>query len=191
MTAYTLYVTNANKCRDTFIIPVRVHPEAIAKLGGKHNLHPGESVQLDPLGNCLYFDWFPRVGLSAYNISNPVASPEVNTRYIVHATTENGCVTTDSVDIYRVETEMNMPNAFTPRNGNELKIIKEGIATLKYFRIFNRWGQVVFETTDINKGWDGKFNGEPQPMGVYVYTIEAFTSTNERFYKQGNVTLIR
>ena len=191
MTAYTLYVTNANKCRDTFIIPVRVHPEAIAKLGGKHNLHPGESVQLDPLGNCLYFDWFPRVGLSAYNISNPVASPEVNTRYIVHATTENGCVTTDSVDIYRVETEMNMPNAFTPRNGNELKIIKEGIATLKYFRIFNRWGVKMFETNDVNKGWDGTFNGEPQPVGVYVYSIEAIMDSGKPFVKQGNVTLIR
>jgi gliding motility-associated-like protein len=73
----------------------------------------------------------------------------------------------------------------------EIKIIKRGIATLKYFRIFNRWGQKVFETTDIDEGWNGRFNGNLQPMGVYVYMVEAVTNTGRVFNKQGNITLIR
>jgi len=58
--------------------------------------------------------------------------------------------------------------------------------------IFDRWGKQVYETTNLNgRGWDGKFNGEFQPMGVYVYTIEVIfaNKTNERY--QGNVTLLR
>jgi gliding motility-associated-like protein len=131
------------------------------------------------------------VGLSAYNISNPVISPEVNTRYIVTATTENGCTTIDTINVFRAETNMDMPNAFAPGHGKELKIIKEGIATLKYFRIFNRWGDKLFETMDVDKGWDGSYNGEPQPLGVYIYSIQAVTDTGKIFNKQGNITLIR
>jgi len=62
---------------------------------------------------------------------------------------------------------------------------------LKYFRIFNRWGEMVFETTDIEKGWDGTFSGTPQPFGVYVYQVSAETSTGKIIEKHGNTTLIR
>jgi gliding motility-associated-like protein len=100
----------------------------------------------------------------------------------------------DSIDIYiNQESVLAVPNAFTPGSGanNEFKIIKRGIATLKYFRIFNRWGNLIFETTDIDKGWNGEFKGVPQPFGVYVYQIEAVTNTGTEFQKHGNVTLIR
>jgi gliding motility-associated-like protein len=91
------------------------------------------------------------------------------------------------------ETLTNVPNAFTPGYGanNEFKIIKRGIATLNYFRIFNRWGNMVFETTDMEKGWDGTYKGVPQPLGVYVYMYEGVTNTGKVFKKQGNVSLLR
>ena len=86
-----------------------------------------------------------------------------------------------------------MPNAFTPGNGvnTQFKIIKRGIATLNYFRVFNRWGQMIFETTDIDHGWDGTYKAAPQPQDVYIYTVEAVTSTGKIFTKQGNITLLR
>ena len=59
------------------------------------------------------------------------------------------------------------------------------------FRIFNRWGEEVFSTIDINKGWNGQYKGKPQPMGAYIYVVEAVTSTGKKFNKQGNLTLIR
>ncbi|MBC7554652.1 MAG: gliding motility-associated C-terminal domain-containing protein, partial [Taibaiella sp.] len=62
---------------------------------------------------------------------------------------------------------------------------------LNYFRVYNRWGQVVFETKSISEGWDGNFKGEPQPLGVYVYEVQAVTNAGTLFNKHGNVTLLR
>jgi gliding motility-associated-like protein len=141
----------------------------------------------------VYFTWFPTVGLSNPNLSNPIAIPAVNTRYYVTATTEAGCVAHDSIDVLVNETALDMANAFTPGSisNPEFKVSRLGTATLKSFRIYNRWGTKVFETTNIDKGWNGEFNGEPQPMGTYVYTVQAVTNTGKMFTKQGNVTLIR
>jgi gliding motility-associated-like protein len=149
---------------------------------------------MDPRGNGLYYQWSPSVGLSKTNIANPIASPPVNTRYFVTSWTEAGCIAKDSIDvIVRDETNLGLPNAFTPGSAPNdlLRLNKNGIAVLKLFKVFNRWGAVIFETTNIDEGWDGTFNGKPQPMGVYVYMIDATTSTGKRFTKQGNVTLIR
>jgi gliding motility-associated-like protein len=151
---------------------------------------------MSPGGNCSFFTWFPDYHLSDKSIKNPIANPPVSTQYFVSGMTEFGCKINDSITIrISEETLLDLPNAFSPGSGtsinDELKIIKRGLATLNYYKIFNRWGQLVFQTTDINKGWDGRFNGTVQPIGVYVYVIDAQTSTGKRFYKQGNVTLIR
>jgi len=188
-----LLVTDQYGCNDTFFTKVTINADAAMDLADEVKLHPGESIRFNPMGNCIYYQWYPHAGLSDPTVSNPVAKPEVNTRYIVTAKTEYGCTITDSVNVWVVPTELNVPNAFAPGTGNNnnLKIIKEGIATLKYFRIFNRWGVKVFETSDINQGWDGRYNGEPQPLGVYVYSIEAITDNGTPYVKQGNITLIR
>jgi len=191
---YTGLVTNQFGCHDTLSVNILVHPRAVLELPDSERIYPGESYTMNPVGNCLMFSWFPATGLSADSISNPIAQPDVNTTYIVTGTTENNCIATDTIIInVSSETLLDLPNAFVPGSGpnGELKIIKRGIATLKYFRIFNRWGQEVFSTNNIDDGWDGKYNGSSQPMGVYVYTIEAYTNKGKRFYKQGNITLIR
>jgi gliding motility-associated-like protein len=157
-------------------------------------IYPGESYQMDPGGNCLYYTWFPPLGLSNADVSNPRVTPAVNTRYIVQGRTEAGCSVTDSIDILVMnDSYLNLPNAFTPgnRTNGRLQIVRRGVAELKHFAVYNRWGTKVFETSDINEGWDGTFNGEMQPMGVYIYTIEAITPSGQTFTKQGNVTLIR
>lgn len=193
-TTFTVYGTQQHGCVDTQEVKVTVFPQALLELPDSVHIYPGESYQMDPKGNCLYFQWMPPLGLSGMDISAPLASPPVNTRYFVTAATEAGCRTSDSIDVYvSLESVIDMPNAFTPGSAPNaiFKPSLRGQATLKSFKIFNRWGQTVFETTDINKGWDGQMNGKPQPMGVYVYSIEANTNTGRRFYKQGNVTLLR
>jgi gliding motility-associated-like protein len=171
-----------------------VYSGAVIYLGDSVTLYPGETYQIQPQTNCTSFSWFPPAGLDNAHISNPLASPQISTKYVVHGQTEWGCKAADSISIYvDPETLLAIPNAFTPGNGpnNEFKIIKRGIATLKYFRIFNRWGNMVFETDNIDKGWNGEYNGVPQPFGVYIYEIEAVTSTGRTFQKHGNTTLIR
>ncbi|MBS1782630.1 MAG: gliding motility-associated C-terminal domain-containing protein [Bacteroidetes bacterium] len=197
---YIGYVVDQYGCKDTVYSNIFVHADALIDMPDSIMLYPGEQTQLDPRGNALYYQWWPPVGLSAApgvnptTIANPFAAPDVNTRYFLKATTENGCSTTDSIDvIVKSETILDIPNAFSPGSSPNatLKIVRRGDATLKSFRIFNRWGTKVFESQNIDEGWDGKLNGQPQPMGVYVYSIEAVTKNGKPFNKTGNVTLIR
>lgn len=193
--AYTLLVTDQYGCFDTLTTGIIVHPEAVLELGGERTIYPGESIVANPATNALYFSWAPPLGLSYDTVANPTIQPPVNTRYYVTAATEFGCTATDSLDVLvNPETLLVVPNAFSPGaigpNGT-IKVERRGIATLNSFRIFNRWGIKVFESNNIDQGWDGRFNGEPQPMGVYVYMVDATTSTGRRFTKNGNITLIR
>lgn len=191
---YTVLARNVDYCLDTQKVTITVYPQPVVSVLDSVRIYPGETYIMNPEGNCLYFSWFPPVGLSNPNIANPVASPEVNTRYFVTGRAESGCVTSDSIDVFvNKETLLDMPNAFTPGSAPNafLKVSKRGIAELKYFRVYNRWGVKVFETRDLNEGWDGTMNNSPQPMGVYVYTVEAVTNTGKEFTKSGNVTLIR
>lgn len=191
---YTVVVSNANGCRDTVNFTATVHPAALISLDDSVVLYPGESFHISPVTNCSSFSWFPYAGLSSPFISDPTATPDISTKYLVNAVTEYGCKAVDSINvIVNEESLLALPNAFTPGTGanSEFKIILRGIANLNYFRIFNRWGNLVFETKNIAEGWDGSWKGVPQPFGVYVYEIQAVTSTGKVFTKSGNVTIIR
>jgi gliding motility-associated-like protein len=189
---YTIYGRDTNSCYDTQRVKVTVRPSAMIDLPGSVKLYPGESYQMAPGGNGVVYNWFPPVGLNDPNIANPIAKPEVNTRYFVTTTTESGCSASDTIDVLVApDSYIDMPNAFTPGSKSTLKPIRLGDATLKSFTIFNRWGQKMYESSDINQGWDGRYKEEAQPMGVYIYTIEAVTPAGRKFTKQGNITLIR
>jgi len=60
-----------------------------------------------------------------------------------------------------------------------------------YFRVYNRWGQLLFSTEEPNKGWDGSFNGKKQQSGTYVYVIEAVDYNDKPYFKKGTFVLIR
>lgn len=189
---YSIYGVDELGCRDTSSINIAVKPAAVIEIPEKVTIYSGESYTLDPGGNCLYYSWFPPLGLSDATISNPSVSPRVNTRYVVHAANEAGCRVTDSIDVIVVnDANLDLPNAFNPAEGKTLRIIKRGNAELHTFNIYNRWGVKVFETNDINEGWNGTYKGELQPVGVYLYNIRAITNTGRMINKQGNITLIR
>lgn len=191
-TEYTVIITNAHNCLDTEKVKVDVFPAAMLTMPDSMNIYSGESYQVEPGTNCLYFSWFPPSGLDATTISNPSMSPQVRTRYFVNATTEHGCAVTDSIDIIVKETVIDMPNAFKPGGANgTFKPSKRGIAQLIAFEVYNRWGNKVFSTTNIEQGWDGTYNDKAQPLGVYVYKIDAISDSGKRFTKQGTVTLVR
>jgi gliding motility-associated-like protein len=196
-TTYSVYAVDSNGCVDTASVFVEVKPGAVISLPDSVTLFPGDSVQFMPNtygSNALYYSWFPPQGLSAINVANPVAKPLVDTRYFVTGVTEFGCSTTDSVDVrLAAESRVAVPNAFTPGNGanGSFRVAHEGWVGINYFRIYNRWGTLVFETKNMTEGWDGKYKDQPQPMGVYIYTVEAIMPSGRKFYQQGNVTLIR
>ena len=89
---------------------------------------------------------------------------------------------------------MQLPSAFTPDyNGiNDLFRIKYPFPAKEFkLTIFNRWGQKIFETSDMLKGWDGKFNGMEQPMDVYAWIVSITYTDDKRENKKGLVTLVR
>ena len=72
-----------------------------------------------------------------------------------------------------------------------LTIIDYDIKSLSYFKVYNRWGQLLFETNSLSNGWDGTYKGEPQDMGTYIYLIVGYSEKGEKIVKKGDITLIR
>jgi gliding motility-associated-like protein len=112
--------------------------------------------------------------------------------YQFEAITNDGCLLRKDVSI-KIANKLLMPNAFTPNGDGKNDIYRippEVIFSLKRFSIFNRWGERVFYTEDISKGWDGRIKGIEQSSGVYIYTVEGTNETGSVFLK-GTATLIR
>jgi gliding motility-associated-like protein len=91
--------------------------------------------------------------------------------------------------------DLYVPNAFAPGGmadgANKFGILNYNIAKLNYFRIFNRWGELVFETNNPAAKWDGIYNGKPAAQGVYVWEADGYCTSGVRINKRGNVTLLR
>ncbi len=192
-TTYVVYAEDIMNCLDTQAVTVHVYPAALISMPDSITIYEGEERYLDPRGNCLYFEWFPPEGLSDHRRANPRVDPAGNTRYFVTGETDRGCVTRDSIDVFVAEALLDLPNAFIPGShyNGVLRPVYRGAVQLKAFKIFNRWGEKVFETTDIREGWDGRLRDKEQPQGVYVYFIEAISPGGKVLYKQGNITLLR
>ena len=87
-----------------------------------------------------------------------------------------------------------VPGAFSPNgdgHNDNLSLLVRGIFNLNYFYIYNRWGNLVFQTGNITQGWDGKYNSKEQEVGVYVYVLSGTDYVGNPINRQGNVTLVR
>jgi gliding motility-associated-like protein len=136
----------------------------------------GGSVQLNAEG-ALQYEWFPTNSLSQDNTSNPVASPEVTTKYIVTGTSQFGCVSQDTIEI-KVLQEAFIPELFTPNGdsrNDRLRIY--GLADVAEFEfiVYDRAGNVVFKTNEATKmtstGWDGTKAGSKAEAGIYFWQV--------------------
>lgn len=143
------------------------------------------------------YRWTPAAFLSDPNIRNPIARPAYTITYYLEVTELNdtlGCSARDTVTLYVSCGELTLPNAFVPEGmsgNNTFGLMNKQIIKLNYFRIYDRWGNLVFTTTDPAKQWDGRINGVFPPTGVFVWEADGFCITGERVHKQGNVTLLR
>ncbi len=191
---YTVTIIDIYGCDYSDQVTVNVWPSAVAHAGPDQVIVTGQMIQLNGSGGISY-DWTPPDGLSDPNIPDPLASPQSSTWYTLHVVDINGCEDWDSVYIeVRPLTTVYIPNAFSPNGDgqNDVYYVEDhNDFTLVSFRIFNRWGELVFETNDPSKGWDGTFDGKKQPVGTYVYILEGYGSLGERIFKRGNITLLR
>jgi len=199
-TSYILKVTDTIGCpkpvSDT--IMVTVLSPVMANAGRDTAVLPDQPLQLIASGGQLY-SWSPETGLTDPSIFNPVAilDGDIDSiRYRVRVSNAGGCYAEDDivVRVYKKSPDILVPSAFTPNGDGKNDILRPltlGITKLSYFRVYNRWGQLLFSTNETGKGWDGLFNGAYQPSGTYVFSTEGTDYLGKTVFRKGTSVLIR
>ncbi|MCW3119532.1 MAG: Gliding motility-associated C-terminal protein [Chitinophagaceae bacterium] len=199
-TSYILTVSDNAGCpkpgRDTVLVAVL--PKVNAFAGRDTAIVAGQPLQFNASGGSIYL-WSPPTGLSSIYIGNPVGIYETaidSIRYKVIVMNEAGCSdsATVKVKVFITKPQVFVPTAFTPNGDGHNDIVRPiavGITQIDYFRIYNRWGELVFSTTTNEQGWDGKINGVLQGSNTYVWIVHAIDYTGKTFFSKGTVTLIR
>ncbi len=193
-TIYTAIATTTDGCRDTATATVRLSDVSLY-LPDTQVIYNGDTALLRPepstptVGNYL---WRPDVWINDATAREPFVWPRQSTLYTASVLLQSGCRATGQVFIKVLErAEIPVPNGFAPGVEIAWKIAQIGGYTLKSLRVYNRWGTLLFETTNANLGWDGTYGDTPQPQGVYVYVLEALTPTGKPYTQKGTITLVR
>lgn len=152
---------------------------------------------IDTLSRTLGYRWLPDIQISCTDCPEPFMIPLETTTYTLEVSDENQCAISEDFQVVAEVTQayrFGLPEAFTPNEDGTNDILKVngvGIKQLLEFRIFNRWGTEVFFSDDINRGWDGSYKGNPQPIDSYVYTIRAEMWNGNIAEEKGTFSLLR
>lgn len=201
-TRYRIVSFEGSCIPDTDYVKVTVHPLPDVKATGAATIIAGNSTNIQATGNLISkFKWIPSENLSCDDCPDPTAGPKKTTIYLVKVYSEHNCVDSDKVTVKVLcdESQIFLPNTFTPNGDGQNDVFYPrgvGLSTVKSFRIFNRWGEVVFEKQSIvlndeSSAWDGKFKGTVLPPDVYVYTLDAVCDEGETMTIKGDVTIVR
>lgn len=202
--SYTVTLTAANNfgCKDVATQALTVAPLPVITVQNTVIPVGGQTVMpVSYSSGTSTYTWTPPEGLSCTNCPTPLARPKLTTTYHVQVTDSNTCVSEADVLVEVVCREENyfVPNTFSP-NGDGMNDVfyprGRGMASVQSMKIYNRWGQLVFDrrnfpANDPTKGWNGKMGGQPVPPDVYVYMIEFVCENSQVVPMKGNVTLIR
>jgi hypothetical protein len=204
-TEYVLTIINAGcpaALLDTFL--VRVRPEIIVNAGNDTAVVVGEPLQLHAVSNDTTtsggdaFAWTPVTGMDNAAIADPVVTVNTgmdNIRYFVTATAADGCTGVASilVTVFKTGPDFFVPNAFTPggATNNIFRPVPVGISSLSFFRVYNRLGQLMYVTTAIGQGWDGRIADSLAEGGTYVWMVQGTTYNGHIVFHKGTMILIR
>ena len=161
------------------------------------------NATIDPDGvplNDGTYDWsvlgasnFASTNVSSTTVTLPEVTDEGSIIYEVNITDNAGCSQSDTTLVLIMDSIAKMPNAFTP-NGDDINsvfgLVKSDNVIVNDFRIYDRWGNKVYELSDDPNGWDGNVNDQPAPADVYLYIIE-YEFAGQQLTEKGDVTLIR
>jgi len=139
--------------------------------------------------------WNPGIWLDSRRTYNPIFKGTAEQLYTVDLKTQSGCVTVDTQLVKTIKNaDIYVPNAFSPNDdlrNDQLRPILRGIKHINFFRVYNRWGQLVFETHDAAHGWDGRVNGILQDAQVLVWMVEGVGIDNQTYARKGTTVLVR
>ena len=196
---YNVQVTDANGCFINLAENVYALADLVIQTGLDVSIELGQSTilnaQVDRFGD-FSFVWKPAYNLTDSFSWTTVAFPFHTTTYTVEVTDiASACKGADSITVIILPTSyVLVPSAFSPNNdglNDVLFPVLGDLAVLESFKIFNRWGQVVFAST--TEGWDGNFEGKPEEMATYVYDVHYRIEgrADKTYSHSGSVVLIR
>ena len=194
-TTYTLRVFDTIGCPKPGLsnVTVRVREQIFASAGNDTVVVINQPLVLHGSGAEL-LQWSPPTYLSNSTSPNPIALLPDNFKYVLKAYTPEGCFDLDSINIkvFKTGPDIFVPNAFAPSGRNNvLRPIPVGIAQFDFFRVYNRYGQLVFQTSQAGRGWDGSLGGRPQQTGTYVWMVRGVDYMGKVIQKRGTAILIR
>jgi gliding motility-associated-like protein len=194
---YTVIVGDANGCRDTVTTPYYVQQPPPTQTWST-SIVIGQTAQLPgDAGTGYTYTWTPATDLSCTACPQPISSSTVDITYTETLADVMGCFTGQSTFFVEVKplSSVDVPTAFTPNGDGTNDVVYVagwGIKKLNYFKIFNRWGELVFETNDITVGWDGTYKGVPQNTETYVYEVSVVPYIDDKpLTKKGAIKLLR
>lgn len=200
---YAVTVTDRNGCTATLALELSdstTFPSEISAWCDEDTLYAGQPTHLysTELGSPFQYQWIPSTGVAEPTKPSSEARPVVTTNYVVVVSDEFGCTRTDTVpvfvrDVICEEPYVFVPNAFSPNGDgrNDVLYVRGEVVLEVVFKVYDRWGEKVFETTDLSQGWDGTYRGKPCEPGVYDYHLQVTCLGMKRYFKKGNVTLLR
>ncbi|HKO79007.1 MAG TPA: PKD domain-containing protein, partial [Chitinophagaceae bacterium] len=161
----------------------------------------GGNILMNYTGNIVSYNWVPTTRLSCTNCPSPYANPQFTTKYNVQLEDRYGCKNSGDITVLVVCGKQNffVPNTFSPNGDgrNETFYPKgTGLFRIKSMRVFNRWGEIVFEKKDFAAndpaaGWNGTYKGKTASPDAYIFTMEILCENNTVIPVKGNVTLLR
>lgn len=203
-TLYTVVGKDSDNCfTDSAKVPVTVYPIPQVFAGNDTTVSTGTTVQINATGSSdiTKWRWSPVNGLTCTDCPTPKAAIKNTITYRVDVSNDGGCKASDDITVTAVCNGGNyfLPNTFSPNGdgSNDIFYVRgKGVNRIESLRVFNRWGQMVFEKrnfspNDANAGWDGTFNGKRADMDVYIYIAEVICENSQIVALKGDVTLIR
>jgi len=192
-TVYSVIVTNLFSCKDTADVTINVITKAVVSAGPDRTMLKGQALALagNVSGQGYTYSWSPGTYINDIYSLQPVVNPPTDAQYILTAVSNIGCKTAADTMNIKVYPEIFIPNTFTP-NGNGVNDTWNIPASAAYpgFELFvyDRYGQLIFHTTNTPVSWDGTYKGTPCSNGVYTYLIK--TGNNKEIIS-GTVMIIR
>ena len=195
---YTVTTTSSTCIPDIDTVRITIAPNPVVEAGDDQTVAVGTNLQVWASSpDDVNYQWYPIDEMTCTDCRRPYLTANQDQKIPVVATNAFGCTDTAYVTIKVVTCEPEkvfVPNTFTPNNdglNDKLYVRGIGLRSLDYFRIFDRWGKLVYDNKNISDGWDGKMNGKDADVGTYVYLVKGVCSSGNAVEKSGNVTLVR
>jgi gliding motility-associated-like protein len=190
-----IVTASAGTCTRQATVNATVFAGVAANAGTPKTIILGDAIQLTGSSNQPgTYLWTPSTGLSATNILNPVASPQVTTTYQLKVTTAQGCVDSSSVTVTVIQKCDEPMVAFTP-NGDGINdtwyVTNSNCLREAKVEIFNRYGALVYRSDNYQNNWNGTYKNKPVADGTYYYVVSYKLVNGKLNYKKGNVTILR